>query len=70
MFLEGKSYYEMRIQSPILNLGFLFSPTGLVHRLDEKSDFLEFFGTKSIEQFILEFKVLTKWAILWLYVYP
>ena len=53
-FLKGQSYLEMRTLSPILILGFLKTRTGLLYRMDKKSDFFTFFGIKSIEQILLE----------------
>ena len=50
-FLKGKSYLEMRILSPILNLSFRFSCSRLLYRMDRKSDFLTCFGIKSTDQF-------------------
>ena len=35
--------------SPISNLGFLYFRNGLLYRMDRKSEFLTFFGIKSIE---------------------
>ena len=58
-FLKGKSYFEMRTLSPTLNLGFLNSRSGLLYRMDKKSDFFTFFGIKSIEQLLREFSVVT-----------
>ena len=37
-FLKGKSYFEMRTLSPISNPGFLNSRTGLLYRMDRKSE--------------------------------
>ena len=41
----------MRILSPICNLGFVTSASGLLYRTDKKSDFLTFFGIKSTKHF-------------------
>ena len=34
-FVKGKSYFEMRTLSSILNLGFLNSRSGLLYRMDK-----------------------------------
>ena len=58
-FLKGKSYFEMRTLSPILNLRVLNSHSSLLYRMDKKSEFFTFFGVKSIGQFLLEVSVVT-----------
>ena len=45
----------MQTLSPTLNLGFLNSRSGLLYRMDKKSEFFTFFGIKSIEPFLPEF---------------
>ena len=42
---------EMRNLPPIVKLRSLFSHSGLLYRMDRKSDFLTFFGVKSIDEF-------------------
>ena len=58
-FLKGKSYLEMRTLSPFLNWGFLTYRSGLLYRMDEKSEFFTLLGIKSIEYFLSEFSVVT-----------
>ena len=58
-FVKGKSYFEMRSLSPILDLGFLNCRNGWLLRMDKMSDFLTFFGMESVEQFLLELRVIT-----------
>ena len=50
-FLKGQSYLQIRTLSPSSYLGFLYSHNGLLCRMDRKSEFLTFFGIKSIEHF-------------------
>ena len=49
--MKGESYFEMRTLSPFLNVGFLYSRSGLPYRTDKFSKILVFFGTNSIEHF-------------------
>ena len=52
------SDFEMPALSPISNVGFRYSRSFLLYRMDIESEFLVFFGIKSIDRF-LEFKVVT-----------
>ena len=58
-FAKGRSYFEMPTLSPILNFGFQSSRSGLLYRMDKKSEILTFFGIKSIDQVRVEFSVVT-----------
>ena len=69
-FAEGKLYLEMPTQFLISNLGSRYSRIGLLHKMDRKSESLTFFGIKSSEQFLLEFRVVTNWEDLRIYLYP
>ena len=40
LFLKGKSYMEMSTLSLILNLGFRYSRSGLLYRMERKSEVL------------------------------
>ena len=59
-FPKGMSNFEMRTLSPILNLGFLNSRSGLLYRVYKKSDFFTFFGIESIEHFLSQFSSAKK----------
>ena len=65
-FLECKSFFEMRSLFPILNLVFRFSCNGLLYKKENKSDFLTFFGFKSIELFFREFRIVTICESIWI----
>ena len=60
----------MQTLSPILKMGFLFSDSGLLYRLDKKSEVFTFYGIKSIKQFLRQISVVTNWVNLWMYLYP
>ena len=68
--LKCKAYFEMQFLSPISNFGFLRFRSGLLYRMDKKSELLTIFVIKSIEQFSLDFRVVTKWDAFWMYLYP
>ena len=61
LFWKGRSYFKMRNLSPVLSLGFLYSTSGLLYRMDKKSEILTFIGITSVEQFFLESGIATTW---------
>ena len=49
-------HFEIRVLSPILNLGCRYFCTGLLYRRDKKSAFLTFFDIKSVDHFFSGFR--------------
>ena len=70
-FLNGKSYIEVKLLSPILKVGFQNVRSSLLYRMEKRSEILTFLDIKSIEQVIPEFRVVScdEGEILWLLLY-